>query len=103
METNRKLIEKIASISRLNLTESEVNEFLPQLREILNAFSKIKEVNTEKIKPSFQPLEIKNIYREDKIEKCLSQEEALKNTKHKEDGFFKGPKTIWTPNNSSKK
>ena len=94
METNRKLIEKIASISRLNLTESEINEFLPQLKEILNAFSKIKEIDTEEIKPSFQPLEIKNIYREDKIEKCLSQEEALKNTKHKENGFFKGPKTI---------
>ena len=94
METNRELIEKIASISRLNLTESEINEFLPQLKEILNAFSKIKEVNTENVRPSFQPLEIKNIYREDKIEKCLSQEEALKNTKHKENGFFKGPKTI---------
>lgn len=94
METNRELIEKIASISRLNLTESEVNEFLPQLKEILNAFSKIKEIDTENVKPSFQPLEIKNVYREDKTEKCLSQEEALKNTKHKENGFFKGPKTI---------
>ena len=78
METNRELIEKIASISRLNLSESEINEFLPQLKEILNAFSKIKEVNTENVRPSFQPLEIKNIYREDKIEKCLSQEEAIK-------------------------
>ena len=94
METNRELIEKIASTSRLNLSESEINEFLPQLKEILNAFSKIKEVNTENVRPSFQPLEIKNIYREDKIEKCLSQEEAIKNTKHKENGFFKGPKTI---------
>ena len=94
MEINKELIEKLASLARLNLSESEINEFLPQLKEILNTFSKIKEVNTEKINPSFQPLEIKNIYREDKIEKCLSQEEALKNTKHKENGFFKGPKTI---------
>lgn len=94
MEINRGLIEKLASLARLNLTESEIDEFLPQLKEILNTFSKIKEVNTEKIKPSFQPLEIKNIYREDKIEKCLSQEEALKNTKHKENGYFKGPKVI---------
>ncbi len=94
MNIDKDLIKKVAKNARLNLTESEIKEFLPQLKEILNSFSVINDVNTDNIKPSFQPIEIKNVYREDKIEKSLTQQEALANTKHKKDGFFKGPKAI---------
>ncbi|MFH0936069.1 MAG: Asp-tRNA(Asn)/Glu-tRNA(Gln) amidotransferase subunit GatC [Candidatus Woesearchaeota archaeon] len=94
MNIDKDLIKKVAKNARLNLTESEIKEFLPQLKEILNSFSVINDVNTDNIKPSFQPIEIKNVYREDKVEKSLTQREALANTKHKKDGFFKGPKAI---------
>ncbi|MCX6711507.1 MAG: Asp-tRNA(Asn)/Glu-tRNA(Gln) amidotransferase subunit GatC [Candidatus Woesearchaeota archaeon] len=94
MNIDKDLIKKVAKNAHLNLTESEIKEFLTQLKEILNNFSIINDINTNDIKPSFQPIEIKNIYREDKVEKSLTQEEALANTKHKKDGFFKGPKAI---------
>jgi aspartyl-tRNA(Asn)/glutamyl-tRNA(Gln) amidotransferase subunit C len=94
MNIDKDLIKKVAKIARLNLTESEIKEFLPQLKEILNSFSVMNDINTDNIKPAFQPIEIKNIYREDKIEKSLTQQGALSNTKHKKDGFFKGPKAI---------
>lgn len=94
MEINKELILKVAKNSRLELTEKEIKEFLPQLKQILEAFSKIKEVKTDNIKPSFQPIELKNIYREDKVEACLPQEYALKNTRHKRNNFFIGPKTF---------
>jgi Asp-tRNA(Asn)/Glu-tRNA(Gln) amidotransferase C subunit len=32
--------------------------------------------------------------REDKVEKSLSQEVALANTKLKKDGYFKGPRAV---------
>ncbi|MBU2639931.1 MAG: Asp-tRNA(Asn)/Glu-tRNA(Gln) amidotransferase subunit GatC [Nanoarchaeota archaeon] len=94
MKIDKDLIKKIATNARLNLTESEVNEFLPQLKEILAAFEEIQKAPTKNIEPSFQPLEIKNITREDKVGTCLSQEEVLKNTKHKSNGYFKGPKAL---------
>ncbi len=94
MEINDKLIENIAKISRLNLTKSEIKEFLPQLKEVLNNFSKLNELNIEKVKPSFQPIIVKNILREDVVGKCLTQEEALKNSKHKKNGYFVGPRAI---------
>ena len=94
MKINKDLILKVAKNARLNLTESEVDEFLPQFKEILDTFSKISEINVKHIKASFQPIEIKNAVREDKIETCLTQEEALKNTQHKSNGYFKGPKVI---------
>jgi len=37
---------------------------------------------------------MKNVLREDKEEKCLSQKEALSLTEHKKDGYFKGPKAV---------
>lgn len=94
MEINKELLDKVAKISRLELTDQEKKEFLPQLKEILDNFSIINEAPTDNIQPSFQPLLIKDVTREDKPESCLKQEEALKNTEHKKGGFFKGPKAF---------
>ncbi|HLC63071.1 MAG TPA: Asp-tRNA(Asn)/Glu-tRNA(Gln) amidotransferase subunit GatC [Candidatus Nanoarchaeia archaeon] len=94
MNLDKELIKKVAKNSRLELTEEEIKEFLPQLKEILSSFSKLQELDTEKVKPSFQPLEIKNILREDKPLPCKSQEEILSNTNLKQDGYFKGPKAL---------
>ncbi len=65
---------------------------MPQLQEILEAFGKLDKIDVKNEKPSFQPIELSNVMREDKVEKCLTQEEALKNTKNKKDGYFLGPK-----------
>ena len=88
------ILEKVAKNARLNLSEGEKKIFLPQMQEILNTFSVLDELDASKEKPSFQPIEIKNVWREDKVGKCLSQEEALSNTKHRKDGYFKGPKVM---------
>jgi|TARA_B100001971_G_C18156235_1_gene518702 aspartyl-tRNA(Asn)/glutamyl-tRNA(Gln) amidotransferase subunit C len=94
MKIDKELIQHVASLARLKLTEKEIKKFLPQLKEALDYFSKLKEVKTDNVKPSFQPVELKNALREDKEEKCLSQDEALSLIEHKKDGYFKGPKAI---------
>ena len=65
-----------------------------KLKEILEFFSQLKEINTDDVKPSFQPVELKNSMREDKEEQCLSQDEALSFSEHKKDGYFKGPRAV---------
>lgn len=94
MEVDRKLLEHVAEIARIKLSEEEIKKFLSQLKETLEFFSKLKEINTDNVKPSFQPVDIKNIMREDLEEKCLSQDDALSLTEHKKDGFFKGPRAV---------
>ena len=64
MEVNKELIEHVASIARLKLSKNEIEKFTPQLKEILEAFSKIAKLNTDKIKESFQPIELKDFMRE---------------------------------------
>ncbi len=94
MEVNEELIKHVSKVARLNLTEEEIKRFLPQLKEILEAFSQLDEVNTDHTKPSYQPIELKNVMREDKVKPSLDSEEALRNTEHKKDGYFKGPKVV---------
>jgi len=94
MKIDKELIEKVAKNVRLKLTDSKIKSLVQEIKEILDLFSEIDKAPVSKLKPSFQPLEIRNIMREDKIESCLSQKEALQNTKHKQDGYFKGPKVI---------
>ena len=84
---DKELLLKVAKNARLNLTGKEIEVFLPQLQEIVKAFSKLDEIDTSEEKPSFQPIPLENVVRKDEVEKCLSQEEALKNTKNKKDGY----------------
>src|SRR3989338_4460634 len=91
---DRKLLEHVADVARLKLTEQEIKKFLPQLQEALEFFSKLEEVDTSNVKPSFQPVELKNVMREDIEKPCLSQDEALSLTEHKKDGYFKGPRAV---------
>jgi len=96
VKIGRKLLLEVAKNARLELTEREIKEFLPQLHEILEVFSKLEKVDVTKEQPSFQPTKLKNVMREDKAEECLTQEEALSNTdaKHRENGYFKGPRVV---------
>jgi len=94
MEIDRKLLEHVAEVARLKLTEKEIEKFLPQMKELLEYFSQLKDIDTGNAKPSFQPVELKNAMRDDAEKKCLSQDEALSLTEHKKDGYFKGPRAV---------
>jgi len=94
MEINKDLIKRVAANARLKLTDEEISKFVPELKEILEHFSKLNKLDTEDVKPSFHPIELKNVMREDKARPSLAPEEALSNTKHKKDNYFKGPRAL---------
>ncbi len=93
MEITPELVKRVAANARLNLKEDEVKKFAAEMKEILATFEKLAEVKTD-VEPSFHPIPVKNVAREDKPEKCLDREEALALTPHKKDKYFRGPKTI---------
>ncbi len=95
MELTKELLLQIAANSRLKLSEEEVSEFLPQLKEVMEVFSKLEEVNTDHVEPAFHPITVRNVFREDKVEDCFSEEEVFDSAvKNKEEGYFKGPKAV---------
>jgi aspartyl-tRNA(Asn)/glutamyl-tRNA(Gln) amidotransferase subunit C len=94
MKIDKDLVKKVAKIARLNLTEPEIKKFESDFKDVLAEFSKLNKINTDNIKPTFSALELANVSRKDEVKKCLTNAEALSNTKNKEQGFFKGPKTL---------
>ena len=94
MKVEKELIQHVASLARLKLSDKEIDEFMPQMKELLEHFSQLNQINTEKVKPSFQPIELKNVTRDDKKEQCMTNEQALSGTEHKKDNYFKGPGAV---------
>ena len=89
---DEKTVRRVAQNARL-LPEDALR-FSKDLDAVLEAFTLLEKVDTEGVEPVFHPIEIKNVFREDKVEPSLSQEEALSNSQSTQDGFFKGPKAI---------
>lgn len=87
-------VEKIALLARIELDPEEKSKFLEQFNQILEFFEKIDEAGVEDLEPTFHVLDIRNVFREDEVGECLSQEEALMNAPRKEDGFFKAPRIV---------
>lgn len=92
MKIDKKILQSVANNARIKLNKKEEEELLDQLNDVLKIFSKLNDVNTDKTEPSFQPIEVKNVFREDKIESC--KEDVLSNVKNKENNYFKGPKVL---------
>lgn len=90
---DRKTVEHVAKLARLRLTEQEIEKFTKELSAILDAFSTLQKISAD-ASPSFQPIPLKNVAREDKEEQSLSQDEALANAEHKEEKYFKGPRIV---------
>jgi len=87
-------VKKVASVARLNLSEKELDRFSGELDKILDAFRELESIDTVNVKPSFQPIPMSNVLREDKVKPSLPQAKAIKNAKNREAGFVKGPKIL---------
>ena len=88
-------ILNIAASAKLTLTESELKKFSKDLTNILDSFKILDELNVEGIEPSFHPIKTEDRLREDKVGKCLTNEQVMNLIKiNKENGQFRVPKIM---------
>jgi aspartyl-tRNA(Asn)/glutamyl-tRNA(Gln) amidotransferase subunit C len=90
----REDVEYLSKLARIELKEEEKIKFEKDLEKILEYVSKLNEVNTENIPPSYHVLPIKNVFREDIPEKSTQKKEILKNAPDRDENFFKVPRII---------
>jgi len=90
----KKDVEYVANLSRLELDDADMNNFVPNLQEILSYVAKLNELNTSDVEPTAHVLSLTNVKREDEIKSSLSNEEALKSAPETFDGFFLVPPVI---------
>ena len=84
------MVRRVAEAARLNLTDEELERYEQQLKVILEAFRELDEVDTEGVEPSFHPVELEDVLREDEASEWSW--DPLANSMHKEDGYFRGPR-----------
>ncbi|HHY13631.1 MAG TPA: Asp-tRNA(Asn)/Glu-tRNA(Gln) amidotransferase subunit GatC [Thermoanaerobacterales bacterium] len=94
MKITKADIEHISDMAMLNLSEGEKENFAEELNEVLKQVKRLEELDTKDVKPMVHLLPLKNIWREDKREPSLDSELIFKNTKNREEDFFKVPKII---------
>lgn len=94
MTVKKEDVINIAKLSKLRLSENEIEEFTEDMNQILDYVKKLERIDTSKIEPLSHPLEGVNVFREDKLQKSIDREAALKNAPDKTEEFFKVPKVI---------
>ena len=89
-DLTREDVLKLAGLSKLKLTDHEVEKLRSELSEILNYVEILNKVDTDGLEPTFQVSGLKNIYRKDEIKNYgYDAKDLLKNAPAIQDNQFK--------------
>ena len=94
MKVTKQDIDTVASLSRLNIRDDEVEGVMEQLDKFLTYVDNLKEIDTTNIEPTTYALKMQNVFREDIVKPSLPRDDALSNAPLKEDGYFKVPRVL---------
>ena len=82
MGITRLEIAKVALLSRLQLTEAELDTMSEQLAGIVAYVNHLAQVNTDGVEPMAHAIELENVFQADQVEASLPREEALAGAPH---------------------
>ena len=94
MSITRDEVAHLALLSRLALTEQELDHLAPQLDQIISDVAKVQEVAAEGIPPTTHATGLTNVFREDEPAPCLTPQEALSGAPAVELQRFKVPRIL---------
>ncbi|MDP6051879.1 MAG: Asp-tRNA(Asn)/Glu-tRNA(Gln) amidotransferase subunit GatC [Candidatus Latescibacteria bacterium] len=94
MPVTLKDVDYVAALSHLRFTDKEREQLVDQMNTILTYMEQLNTLDTSEVPPTTHVLNLKNIFREDIVEKSLSQEEALQNAPSSDKGHFTVPKVL---------
>ncbi|MGZ4354472.1 MAG: Asp-tRNA(Asn)/Glu-tRNA(Gln) amidotransferase subunit GatC [Gaiellaceae bacterium] len=91
MAISRDDVLHVARLARLELSDAEVERFQEQLSAILEAVSKVQELELADVPPTSHPLDVVNVWRDDEPRPSLPVEEALANAPGRRGDLFEVP------------
>ena len=94
MAITREEVLHVAKLASLELTEEEVDRLTDQLSAILEAVSKVSELDLSDVPPTSHPLELVNVWAEDEPRPSLALDDVFANAPDREDDLFKVPPTV---------
>jgi aspartyl-tRNA(Asn)/glutamyl-tRNA(Gln) amidotransferase subunit C len=94
MSITRDEVAHLARLSRLALSDEELDHLAPQLGQIITAVAQVQEVAAEGIPPTSHATGLTNVFRDDQPGPCLLPEEALSQAPAVEQRRFKVPRIL---------
>ncbi|PHP45837.1 Asp-tRNA(Asn)/Glu-tRNA(Gln) amidotransferase GatCAB subunit C [Methanosarcinales archaeon ex4572_44] len=89
----REDVRRVGWLSRIELEDSELDEYSRKMGLVLEYFGVLDEVGGD-VDPTYHVLEIDNVFRDDVAGEMLSQGDALLNAREKRDGYFKSARIV---------
>ncbi len=93
MGISREQVRHVARLARLDLSEDEVDRLTGELGAILDAVSKVAELDLVDVPPTAHPLDLRNVWAEDIPLDPLPLADALANAPAREGDLFRVPPT----------
>jgi len=73
----RDAVLKLAALSRLKLTDQEVDKFTTELSEILDYVEQLDKVEVAGLQPTYQVTGLKNVMRSDEVKQYQADPKSL--------------------------
>jgi len=91
----REDVLKLARLSRLSLTDEEVDEYLQELQNVLHYVEQLKDVDVTGLQPTSQVTGLTNVMREDTVKDYgVGRDDLLRLTPHSQDDQLKVKRMI---------
>jgi aspartyl-tRNA(Asn)/glutamyl-tRNA(Gln) amidotransferase subunit C len=87
-------VAHLARLSRLALTDDELDQMASQLEVIISSVARVSEVAAADVPPTSHSVPLTNVFRADVVVSCLSPEEALAGAPAAEDQRFRVPRIL---------
>jgi aspartyl-tRNA(Asn)/glutamyl-tRNA(Gln) amidotransferase subunit C len=94
LSLSRADVEKVALLSRLQLSDDELESMTEHLGKILSYIDQLSELDTDAVEPMAHALEISNAFRDDEVRPSLPRESALGNAPNADDECFRVPAVL---------
>lgn len=91
---SRDEVAHLAKLSRLALTEDELDHFAGQLDVIIGAVARVQEVAAAGIPPTTHAAELVNVFRDDVVQAPLDAQAALSQAPAAEQDRFRVPRIL---------
>ena len=93
MGIDRETVLHVARLARLDLRADEVDRLTTELDAILDAVSKVAELDLAGVPPTSHPLDLVNVWADDAPHPSLSLDETFANAPAREGDLFRVPPT----------
>jgi aspartyl-tRNA(Asn)/glutamyl-tRNA(Gln) amidotransferase subunit C len=94
MAITRAEVEKIALLSRLVLSDEELDRMTSQMSQILGYVDLLSAVDTTTVEPMAHAVEVANAFRDDAVQPSLEREAALANAPNRDQECYLVPAVL---------